>query len=83
MSNLGLLIYYLGIEVHQNNNGITINQSAYAQKLLKIGGLAECNVSYILMEPRLKLTKNTDRPAVDATLYRSLVAAYGTWCIHS
>jgi hypothetical protein len=35
MSDLGLLSYYLGIEVHQDNSGITLCQSAYAQKLLE------------------------------------------------
>jgi hypothetical protein len=35
MSDLGLLSYYLGIEVHQDNSDITLCQSAYAQKLLE------------------------------------------------
>lgn len=39
MSDLGLLSYYLGIEVKQTDAGITLCQSAYAQKLLQ--GLCE------------------------------------------
>ena len=35
MSNLGLLSYYLGIEVRQTVGGITISQAAYASKILK------------------------------------------------
>jgi hypothetical protein len=35
MSDLGLLSFYLGIEVRQNSNGITLNQAAYARKILE------------------------------------------------
>lgn len=35
MSNLGLLKYYLGIEVHQGKECTTLKQSAYAKKILK------------------------------------------------
>jgi hypothetical protein len=38
MSDMGLLSYYLGIEVCQNKNGISLCQSAYALKLLKKDG---------------------------------------------
>jgi hypothetical protein len=75
MSDLGLLSYYLGIEVHQGREGITITQSAYAGKLLRIAGLGECNPTCIPMEPRLKLPKNSDRLVVASTLYRSLVGS--------
>lgn len=34
MSDLGLLSYYLGIEVGQGVNGITLKQTAYAKKVL-------------------------------------------------
>nr|CAD40418.3 OSJNBa0065J03.14 [Oryza sativa Japonica Group] len=80
MSDLGLLSYYLGIEVHQGNDGITINQSTYAQKLLKMGGLAAS--ASVPMEPRLKLTKNSDRPSVDSTFYRGLVGSL-RYLVHS
>nr|GEU40972.1 ribonuclease H-like domain, reverse transcriptase, RNA-dependent DNA polymerase [Tanacetum cinerariifolium] len=35
MSDLGLLAYYLGIEVRQTNDDISIKQSAYVNKILK------------------------------------------------
>jgi hypothetical protein len=43
MSDLGLLSYYLGIEVEQGSEGITLSQSAYAPmeaqlKFCKIAG---------------------------------------------
>ena len=39
MSDLGLLSYYLGIEVHQSSSGITLRQAAYAGKLLESRGI--------------------------------------------
>jgi hypothetical protein len=38
MSDLGLLHYYLGLEVSQTEAGITISQSAYAAKILENAG---------------------------------------------
>ena len=35
MSDLGLLSYYLGLEVNQQGSEITISQSAYAKKIVE------------------------------------------------
>jgi hypothetical protein len=35
MSDLGLLYYYLGIEVNQSASGISLSQGAYAMKILE------------------------------------------------
>ena len=69
MSDLGLLSYYLGIEVCQNYQRITLNQSAYARKVLDKCGMKDCNPSQIPMEPRLKLSKESTSPPIDITLY--------------
>jgi hypothetical protein len=73
MSDLGLLSYYLGLEVKQTEEGIRIGQAAYAAKLVEWSGLADCNTCAVNMEPRLKLSKSSENPLVDATEYRSLV----------
>ncbi|CAH9125411.1 unnamed protein product [Cuscuta epithymum] len=57
MNDLGLLSYYLGIEVQQRGESITLCQAGYARKLLEKLGMAECNTCYIPMEPRKKLSK--------------------------
>jgi hypothetical protein len=75
MSDLGLLHYYLGLEVSQSEAGITISQSAYAAKILENAGLTGCNPSHTPMEPRLKLSKLSSAPAIDATKYRSIVGS--------
>jgi hypothetical protein len=40
MSDLGLLSYYLGIEVEQGSRGITLCQSAYVKWLLDRSGMS-------------------------------------------
>ena len=73
MSDLGLLSYYLGLEVQQTEVGIRIGQAAYAAKLVERSGLSDCNVCAVPMESRLKLSKESESPLVDAMEYRSLV----------
>ena len=41
MSDLGALSYYLGIEVRQGKEELTLGQSVYASKLLERRGMAE------------------------------------------
>jgi hypothetical protein len=64
MSDLGLLSFYLGIEVHQNADGISICQTAYARKLLEKSKMVGCNPCQVPMEPRFKLSKTCRRNRV-------------------
>jgi hypothetical protein len=67
MSNLESLTYCLEIEVCQNSAGISLCESAYAQRLLEKMGLADCNLSHTPMEARLQLIKMSSEAQVDAT----------------
>lgn len=73
MSDLGLLSYYLGIEVEQDRNGIELKQTAYAKKLLTKAGVSECNPIRCPMESRVQLDKDERGKAVDSTNYKSMV----------
>ncbi|KAI3757868.1 hypothetical protein L6452_05411 [Arctium lappa] len=73
MSDLGLLVYYLGIEVTQTGGGISIKQSGYANKILKEARMLDCNETKIPMDPGTKLIKTEGGELVDATKYRSLI----------
>nr|GEW02574.1 ribonuclease H-like domain, reverse transcriptase, RNA-dependent DNA polymerase [Tanacetum cinerariifolium] len=73
ISDLGLLAYYLGIEVTQTNDDILIKQSAYANKILKEAGMTDCNETWIPMDPGTRLTKITEGTMVNSTEYRSLI----------
>jgi hypothetical protein len=73
MSDLGLLNYYLGIEVYQHKDGIDLCQAGYATKILDKFGMTGCNPSHVPMEPRFKLSRVSSAQAVDETEYRSIV----------
>lgn len=75
MSDLGLLSFYLGVEVKQSADGITLCQSAYAAKILDQAGMTGCNPCTLPMEPRFKLSKTSTAPPTDATAYRSIVGS--------
>jgi hypothetical protein len=73
MSDLGLLCFYLGIEVKQGEACISICKVSYADKLLASAGMVNCTSTTMPMERRLKLSKSSMHDLVDALLYRSMV----------
>jgi hypothetical protein len=75
MSDLGVLRYYLGIEVEQTSSGINLSQGAYALKILERAGMAGCNPHKTPMDNRLKMSKSCSEPLVDATKFRSIVGS--------
>ena len=75
MSDLGLLSYYLGIEVKQSEEGIKLSQTSYASKILEKTGMLQSNTCQVPMEQRLKLRKSGEGKKVDATYYRSVVGS--------
>ncbi|GJY78472.1 zinc finger, CCHC-type containing protein [Tanacetum coccineum] len=75
MSDLGLLAYYLGIEVTQTGGEITIKQTGYINKILKETSMMDSNDTKIPMDPGTKLVKAEDGNSVDATYYRSLIGS--------
>ena len=78
MSDLGVLSYYLGIEVQQSTTGITICQGAYAKKLLDIVGLPNSNLTRMPMEARLQLRKAGTTLAVTPPI---IAASSGVYAI--
>jgi hypothetical protein len=75
MSELGPLSFYLGIEVHQDDFGITLRQTGYAKRVVELAGLTDCNPVFTPMEERLKLSRDSTMEEVDATQYRRLVGS--------
>ena len=54
MKDLGLLHYFLGLEVWQRSNEIILSQGKYAIDILKRFGMLECKFGVILMVLYLK-----------------------------
>ncbi|GKB19530.1 F-box domain containing protein [Tanacetum coccineum] len=74
MSDLGLLAYYLGIEVTQTGGDISIKQTAYANKILKEAGMINCIETLIPMDPGMRLTKITEATATQALWLKRLLS---------
>ena len=73
MTDLGLLSYYLGIEVDQKEDFITVKQSGYAQKVLEQFGMSGCNSTRVPMDPGNKLDTDKGGEPVDTTNYRKII----------
>jgi hypothetical protein len=73
MSDLGLLSFYLGIEVKQENDCITIKQTSYAKKVLSRFGMADCNPTKVSINLGTVLHEDNQGMATDATEYRRIV----------
>lgn len=75
MTNLGLMRYFLGIEVHQSNDGIFIPQSKYENDVLKSFNMAKCKATPTRVMTGLKLSKEDNGACVDSTLFKRLVGS--------
>jgi hypothetical protein len=73
MTDLGPLGYYLGIEVEQKEDFITVKQSGYAKKVLEQFGMSECNSTKLPMEPGCKLNADKGGQPVNPTEYRKMI----------
>jgi len=74
-SDLGLLSYYLGMEVRQEENAITICQRSYAAKIVEQCQMTGCNPTDTPMEQRIKLTTAKLGTERDVTRYRSIIGS--------
>lgn len=75
MTDLGLMHYFLGIEVSQRKNGIFISQKKYIEELLKKFKMCGCKPVATPLVANEKLQKDDGSPKVDASLYRSLIGS--------
>ncbi|KAJ4756551.1 polyprotein [Rhynchospora pubera] len=75
MTDLGLMSYFLGLEIKQSDDGIFISQEAYAKEVLKRFNMANCNPVSTPVECGVKLSRHDKGNVIDATLYKSLVGS--------
>ncbi|KAJ4790458.1 reverse transcriptase [Rhynchospora pubera] len=69
MTNLGLMSYFLGLEVKQDKSGIFVSQEAYAKYVLKRFKMNDCNPVCTPVESGTKLSRYDEGKTVDATQY--------------
>ncbi|KAK8540598.1 hypothetical protein V6N13_027117 [Hibiscus sabdariffa] len=75
MTDVGLMYYYLGLEVEQFEDGIFISQNGYAKEVLKKFKMFDCNLVDTPMECGVKLSKFRNGIKEDPTLFKSLVGS--------
>ena len=75
MTDIGLMSFFLGIEVKQNNEGIFISQEAYAKEILKRFNMNNCKPVSTPIECGVKLSKIGEGQVIDATLFKSMVGS--------
>nr|GEV28327.1 retrovirus-related Pol polyprotein from transposon TNT 1-94 [Tanacetum cinerariifolium] len=75
MSMMGQMSFFLGLQVSQSPGGIFINQSKFAQEILKKFGMDSCDSVDTPMVDRLKLDEDLLGIPVDQTRFRSMVGS--------
>eukprot|EP00253_Pinus_taeda_P014057 PITA_14057 len=73
MTDLGRLHYFVGLQVLQSKEGISLSRSKYAYDLLWHFHMEDCKPATSPFQSGAKLSVTCTSPEVDATLYRQLV----------
>ena len=75
MKDLGMMHYFLGLEVSQSSNEIFLNQGKYTVEIMKRFGMLDCKAMTTLVTTNLKLLNDDTSEVVDATLYRQIIGS--------
>ncbi|XP_048226569.1 uncharacterized mitochondrial protein AtMg00810-like [Ricinus communis] len=73
MSDLGLMHYFLGIEIVQSADGIFVCQKKYVREILDRFQMQDCNPASTLAEFNLKINKDHEGKKVENTLFKQIV----------
>ena len=69
MNDLGMMLYFLGMEVWQSVDGIFLGQGKYVVEILKRFGMMDCKAMATPMTSNLKLLSDVSSESVDAMMY--------------
>ncbi|GKB64779.1 retrovirus-related pol polyprotein from transposon TNT 1-94 [Tanacetum coccineum] len=75
MSMMGELIFFLGLQIKQLEDGIFFNQSKYVKEMLKKFGLEDSKPIKTPMSSKTKLTRDEDGEPIDDTKYRDMIGS--------
>ncbi|GKE10578.1 hypothetical protein Tco_1414129, partial [Tanacetum coccineum] len=72
---MGELIFFLGLQVQQKENGIFISQDKYVTEILKKFGYTDVKTANTPMETHKPLLKDENGKDVDEHMYRSMIGS--------
>ena len=75
MKELGMMHYFVGMEVWQTTDGIFLGQGKYAVEILKRFGMMDGKAMDTPMAPNLKLLSDASSETVDAMMYRQMIGS--------
>ncbi|KAK0597781.1 hypothetical protein LWI29_028530 [Acer saccharum] len=75
MTDLGLMHYFLGIEINQEKSGIFVSQKKYTESLLKKFKMSECKPVATPLVTNEKFRKEDGSNKADVSIYRSLIGS--------
>nr|GEV56484.1 putative ribonuclease H-like domain-containing protein [Tanacetum cinerariifolium] len=75
MSSMGELIFFLGLQVTQKDNGIFISQYKYVDEIMKKFGFSTVKIASTPIETSKPLLKDAEAKDVDVHLYRSMIGS--------
>ena len=73
MKDLGIMHYFLGMEVWQNTDGIFLGQGKYVVEILKRFRMMDCMATP--MASNLKLLSDASSETVNATMYHQMIGS--------
>ena len=73
MTDLGLLQYFLGLEVKQSAGLVHVGQKKYAEEVLKLAGMLSCKIMSTPVNANEKLQLNDNSGSADEKRYRRIV----------
>ncbi|GKF70478.1 uncharacterized mitochondrial protein-like protein [Tanacetum coccineum] len=75
MSSMGELTFFLGLQVHQKEDGIFISQDKYVNEILKKFNYTDVKSASTPVDLEKPLVKDGDANDVDVHLYRSMIGS--------
>ena len=75
MTDLGLMTYFLGMEIKQSQDEVFVCQKKYAKEILKKFHMEDCKSMSTPMNQKEKLSKEDGTEKVDEAHFRSLIGS--------
>ncbi|KAL9259036.1 Retrovirus-related Pol polyprotein from transposon RE1-like protein [Drosera capensis] len=75
MKDLGMVSYFLGLEVSKSSTGYYLSQTKYASDLISRAGITDAKTAHTSLETNVKLRPTDGQLLKDPTRYRQLVGS--------